>query len=294
MAIELKTLRKELVYKQAAPISSILQDFNELATTNSHLEVKQQPLNQLLKGAIIIVIVLVILIVFVPFLPISLLIILLLSFISVAIFAGIARLRYKGVNLPDQRCELLHNILHMLERDIDASTAIETTVVFSSPTQKDKCIGKTEHPYQSGFKLDLFEDRWLNIQGSFLDRTIFLLTITDLYQTKYGWKKIGRKNKYKSKSKSKGVEATLKLTYFKKRYGAAKVLKGKVKEAVKLPQSALIKNLRITDKYIQLTTKMPPPSDNNVESIYQTVAMMYLSLYQVLNLADLLTNKKEA
>ena len=38
---------------------------------------------------------------------------------------------------------------------------------------------------------------------------------------------------------------------------------------------------------------MPPDSDNNVESIYQTVAMMYLSLYQVLNLADLLTNKKE-
>ena len=185
MAIELKTLRKELVYKQAAPISSILQYFNELATTNSHLEVKQQPLNQLLKEAIIIVIVLVILIVFVPFLPISLLIILLLSFISVAIFAGIARLGYKGVNLPDQRCELLHNILHMLERDIDESTAIETTVVFRSPTQKDKCIG-TEHPYQSEFKLDLFEDRGLNIQGSFLDRTIFLLTLTDLYQTKYG------------------------------------------------------------------------------------------------------------
>ncbi len=294
MAIELKTLRKELIYKQAAPIYAILQDFEELATTNSYLKVKRQPLNRLLKGAIIIVVVLVVLIVFVPFLPKSLLIILLLSFIAVAIFAGIARLGYKGVSLPDQRCNLLHNILHMLERDIDESAAIETTVVFSSPTQKDKCIGKTEHPYQSGFKLDLFEDTWLKIQGSFLDRSIFLLTITDLYQTKYGWKKTGRKNKYKSKSKSKGVEATLKLTYFKKRYGAAKVLKDKVKEAVKLPQSVLIKNLKITDKYIQLTTKVPPTSDNNVEIIYQTVAMMYLSLYQVLNLADLLTNKKEA
>ena len=186
MAIELKTLRKELVYKQVTPISSILQDFEELATTNSYLKVKQQSLNQLLKGAIIVVIVLVILIVFVPFLPISLLIILLLSFISIAIFAGIARLRYKGVNLPDQRCNLLHNILNMLARDIDESAAIETTVFFSSPTQKDKCIGKTEHPYQSGFKLDLFEDTWLKIQGLFLDRSIFLLTVTDLYQTKHG------------------------------------------------------------------------------------------------------------
>ena len=101
MTIELKTLRKELIYKQTAPISLILQDFDELATTNSYLKAKQKPLNQLLTGAIIIAVVLVILIVFAPVLPISLLIILLSSFIAVAIFAGIARLGYKGVNLPD-------------------------------------------------------------------------------------------------------------------------------------------------------------------------------------------------
>lgn len=175
----------------------------------------------------------------------------------------------------------------MLSRDMDSNAEVE--IYLSSQSFKDK-IGSVPHPNKSGWKIEQYKQEWLTLKGKFLDKTYFELTLTELSKTIRGKKRTSSgKIKQKSKTKIQGLNIKLRLTYPQGRYGAVKVLKNDVNDAVKIPYFCQLKLLKITDKNLYFVVKILPDFAERKEEIYQTIAMMFLSLYQILNLAKMLS-----
>jgi hypothetical protein len=68
-----------------------------------------------------------------------------------------------------------------------------------------------------------------------------------------------------------------------------KVLDNEALSAIRIPTFCQMRGLRITDKSINLAVRISPDMSENNEEIYQSVTMMFLSLYQILNLAKILS-----
>jgi hypothetical protein len=158
---------------------------------------------------------------------------------------------------------------------------------FTPAGEKGKKTQTLPHPRKRGWKLDIFEDQWLTLEGKFLDSTNFFLTVTELNRTAYGQNPRG---KSKSKNKLKGTEINLKLSFPSKKYGSIHVIQKAAPEAVKLPEQVNLKRMKVTGKAIDLTVNTP--HSFNQEQMYQTITMMFLSLYQILNFAKMLSKKR--
>lgn len=178
----------------------------------------------------------------------------------------------------------------MFARDIDKASKIDVYLSFLISTDKQYKLGTIPHPSKKGWKIDSFQHQWLRMQGQFLDKTRFMLTVTGLSKTQSGWKQ-GRsgKSKYKSKTKPVGLDIGLTLNYSQKQYGAIKVLKNEIDTAIKVPVFCRIRNIKVTDKSIHLSVRTSPHLAEKSTEIYQAITMMFLSLYQVLNLAKALS-----
>ncbi|WP_083637028.1 hypothetical protein [Leptolyngbya sp. 'hensonii'] len=289
MAIDVTTFSKSLTYTAAIPIAAILQDLQQIAALDQVAEVQQKKFNWLLGISVVVAIMSCFLLatgVGFILLPLS---------VSAAIYSGVQAAKYSRLNVDNARYELLKRLLQMLGRDLQTGSEIETVLILSSPTDKSKKTTTVAHRYRSGWKVDLFEDPWLKLRGRFADGTRFCMTATELGQTAYGWKR-GRsgKNKYKSKTKSKGTELAVTLTYSQRKYGAVKVLQDSWQNAIKLPAGVRLKRVRLTDKGMLLQVTAPPDMTPARDNLYKTVTMMFLSLYQVLNLARVLSKPKQA
>ncbi|MBW4618308.1 MAG: hypothetical protein KME17_02840 [Cyanosarcina radialis HA8281-LM2] len=297
MPINLETFCEYLTYEANAPIENIWKDIEEIAQLDRDAEAKQAQFTKLLNSFIVAAIIIFILLFIALVSGIQPLIvigfILFVFCVIAAIFVCSKRQAYSRLNLPNYRYELLRKLLEMCQRDMENNSSVSVRLVFSKPTEKNKVFQTIPHPYQSGFKVDLCKDEWLKVKGEFLDRSRFVLTATELAQTKYGWKRSrSGKSKYKSKSKSRGLNISLMLDYSLRKYGAIKVLKNEAMSAIQLPQFTQIKHLKLTDKSIDLTVKMPASNNWYAEDIYKNITMMFLSLYQILNLARLLSKQK--
>lgn len=287
MPIHLETFRKHLTYENIATVSAILTDLNEIESIKENAVIKQKRFTSMMIWFILIGIVFLLLAVAInPFV-----IAVGVGFFIAAIYAGTMRNQSQRLNIPKQRYEILKQVLPMLERDMEKNAEVNVRLVLSPSTQKQKVSKTVPHPRYSNFKIDYYKDEWLKVQGIFLDKTRFLLTATELNQTQYGWKRSSSgKSKYKSKTKSQGLDIGLTLSYPRKQYGAVKVLQNHVREAVQIPELATVKRIKLTDKDVELIVNLFY-GYNDQETLYKTITMMFLSLYQVLNLARMLSKK---
>jgi hypothetical protein len=190
------------------------------------------------------------------------------------------KLRYDG-------CELPKKILSMVNRDLTPNSNVKILINFNPTGERGKIIQTLPHPRKRGWKLDIVEDQWLTLEGKFLDSTNFFLTVTELNRTAYGQNARGNS---KRKNKLKGTEINLKLSFPSKKYGSIHVIQKAAPEAVKLPEEVNLKRMKVTPKVINLTVNTP--QDLNQEEMYQTITMMFLSLYQVLNFAKMLSKRR--
>jgi hypothetical protein len=205
-----------------------------------------------------------------------------------AIFCSVKLSYYNKLKLRDDRYELPKKILSMVNRDRTPNSNVKILIHFTPAGKMGKKIQTLPHPSKRGWKLDIFEDQWLTLEGKFLDSTNFFLTVTDLNRRAYGRNARG---KWKSKNKPKGTEINLKLSFPSKKYGSIHVIQKAAPEAVKLPEEVNLKRMKVTGKAIDLTVNTP--YFLNQEEMYQTITMMFLSLYQILNFAKLLSRKRQ-
>lgn len=279
MPFERHIFLKNLTYAATAPTDSIFQDLNQITHLDRWAKSQQKKFSIWLIisfGAVVIFLF------WVPFLsPLA---------IIAAIYCLIMFVKFKSINIDNLRYQLTKKILSVLHRDRNKNQDVRINLIFSSPTKKNKKISKTPHPYRKGWQLELFQDQWLNLTGEFIDGTKFQLILTDIYRVSSGWKRSrSGKYKHKSKTKFKGSTISLNLKYLRRKYGAIEVLKQEAPGAIKLPKWSTVKNLKITDKALTLTVKS---ESKQINILYQTIISMFLSLYQILNLAKMLSKRK--
>jgi len=213
-----------------------------------------------------------------------------LALIVACIYTLVKRSQYKKTNISNHRYNLTKQILQMLGRDMDKASVFDLKLSFQPMEIDNNKIGTNPHPYKSGWKVDSYRNEWLRLQGQFLDKTRFNLSLTELSKKEYGWKRgSSGKQKYKTKTKGMGLDIDLKLSYPQSRYGAIKVLQNEINSAVKLPQSSTLRLAKVTDKSINISARIAPQFVEVQNTLYETIAAMFLSCYQVLNLAKLLS-----
>lgn len=285
MPLNLAQFRKQLTYQDCTSGGVILQTLREIAEVDRWAQKQIKKFTFLLfsfasLGFVTLLI------------SSSLLQLVVLGFVIGGVLFSITRLaQLSRLDVPDLRHHLPRKILQLLNRDRNGATDVKIHLDFRSSTDPRKKVEEGPHPYRRGWKVKIFEDKWLTLSGEFLDRTLFDLSIAEVYKTSSGWKKSrSGKSKHKSKTKFKGTFISLRLKYPPQKYGAAKVLKQEASEAIKLPGFANLKRIKVTDRAIFLAVKIGD-RPSYIEGIYETISVMFLSLYQILNLAKILAKK---
>ncbi len=290
MPINATSFRKTLTYTATASVAQIFQDLDEIAEIRKQIDErikKQQSLALTVVGIGGIAL-------SASFLLVNIIPPLVVTLggvgSTVAIIVGLILLiSYSRLNIPNYRYELIKPLLSLVSRDSKENTAFNINLVFSSPTAKNKQVSSGNHPNRRRWKVQLFHDQWCNFEGELLDGNRFQLTLSELNRIASGTNPRG---KHKSKTKLKGSEIILKLNFSPRQYGAIKVLREEAREAIQLQPGVEIKGLKMTDKAILLNVKVPPDSGaKSQEALYKIITMMFLSLYQILNLAKMLTKK---
>jgi hypothetical protein len=299
MSVDAKNFQKTLTYTATASSRIIFQDLGEIAKIDKEIKKKKSQFSLVLIIGMVGTCCSGFLSILLSALGSGFLsalgIILPIGFAITALMGVILGSRYGSWDISNYRYELSKKVLSLLNRDRNGKTDVNINLILSPPTRKNKRVSTGSHPTRPNWKVELFRDQWLTLEGEFLDGNSFQLTLTEVYRTASGWKRSTRgKNKHKSKTKSKGSEITLKLNYSQRRYGAIKVLKQDARGAIKLPEQVIMTKLIITDKVILLKVQVLPNISENKETLYQTISMMFLSLYQILSLAKILTKKKNA
>lgn len=206
------------------------------------------------------------------------------------IYFAVKLSKYGKLDIPNFRHELPQRILTMLDRDINREIPVTIAADFRSPIDKSKKISSRPHPYRSGLEIQEYKNLWFNLTGELLDKSQFQLNIIDFNRVTSGWvRSSSGKNKYKSKTKYRGTEINVSLKYSQRKYGAIQLLKQNVLEAIQLPGDVSIKRLKVTDKFLFLSALSRSQASNK---LYEITVSIFLSLYQVLNLARVLSKRK--
>jgi uncharacterized membrane protein len=289
-------VQKNHTYRSTASIAAMSQNLRGIAQLQQDITRKKTRFTWIAVGAFAGAFISVFVTTLMP--PIRILLIIVGVFLG--IYAAIMVSHQGKIEFVKYRYSLLERLLNVLGRDIQNSAHVNLVAVFSKPNLAQKKQDTIPHPIRKDWKLDRFCDRWLDLKGRFLDGSRFDLSVTEFYQKAYGWKRgSSGKSKYKTKSKSKGWEVALTLKYSARKYGATQVLQQEIRDAIQLPNQSVLKELEIKPKSIHLVVKVKPEapnsSDENLEEdLYRTITMMFLSLYQILNLAKLLSRPKGA
>lgn len=219
--------------------------------------------------------------------------------LGVLLILGILKLFERPWLIPSERYVLPFRLIQKVIRDMELEPSLHLSFNCYPVNAKRKRIETIPDPNRDRWKIDRYTDPWLLLEGKFLDQTEFTLTLTELYIEKHGWKHSrSGKSKHKRKGKPKGSSLTLTLRFQRKKYGAVTVLKDSLKEALQLPLTARVKRIKVSDRTLSLTVKVPPyPSprhfdvDRNVDvkQVEELITQMFLSLYHVLNLAQKLS-----
>ena len=182
MAINLKTFAKDLTYQADTSVSQIFKDLKEIAEIKQLADQKVAYFRALAIGSGLSIIIIGLFLESLNALTnwTGLGFFLLAVLIVPAIFCSVKWNYYHKLKLREARCELPKKIVSMVNRDRTPNSNVKILIDFTPGRQKHKKVQTLPHPRKRGWKLDIFEDRWLTLEGKFLDSTNFFLTVTEL------------------------------------------------------------------------------------------------------------------
>lgn len=210
--------------------------------------------------------------------------------ISIAI-----RSRYKRLNLDNRRYELVTRLMRYLSADMAAGQPIDVTIDLRELDHGDKHTGEGA---SNGWKIRYYKDPWLQVQGRFVDGTSFVIQLVQLLQKRSKWKRSASgKMKQKTKRKGKAV-AVVRLSAKPDKYPRLSRVAGDAHQAVQLPGHAALGDLVIDGHRLTIKStiieRWTDGEEDGEHSGSQAIAMMLLSLYQVLNLAKAIDKREQA
>lgn len=196
--------------------------------------------------------------------------------LAAGVFGIVKGFMWWGRDIPDERHELAGKLIDLIARDSSPDAAVALKLGLSSVNSSEHRITDPKVAVRSD--RNYYQAEWLQLRGRLADKTRYLLSVTEVLQVKHR----------KSKQKPKGFTITLVLAYPPKRYGAAKQLEQHFAGNIKLPAGVSVKSMRVSERILRLTVKHPPGGvmiggEKLSNKLYQTIAMMLLSAYQLLN-----------
>jgi hypothetical protein len=278
MALSLDQFGQKLVYENSATVATIGQDMLSLRGFDKVHEKLQTRWG--CGGALCLVAGVPTL--FTPVFPLG---IALIIFGIVSLFVyGYHRKR----NLEDRRYETVANLLHLLGRDIGKDTPLQARVDLRKPTEKSKLRSTGTIGI---WKVKYYTDPWLHLHGRLLDGTSFSCQMTDLVQVRSAWKR-GSSGKSKLKTKEKKwLRTTVRLRVKPKAFPGLKEVAAGAEAAVRMPPGVIVRRFSCGEDELLLKTGTKREWDAKLRSgtdmlsAPETVALAFLSLYQILNLA---------
>lgn len=177
---------------------------------------------------------------------------------------------------------LLSQLLDFWAKDLIPKSKLKLVLVLSDITDLQKFRGNEPDPRRPERTFSFYRDDWLRVKGKFADGTHFFLQITEIYRT-CRWQNRNGKSRYREKHK--GYRIGLSLHFDPEIYRQVPQHIKRADVAVKLPPDGRLQDIQVTENRIQLKVKVEPPSNTSGcrELLYQTVVMMFLSAYQILN-----------
>lgn len=212
------------------------------------------------------------------------------------VIAFVLRAVHKSLNLENRRYELLDGLLRLLGADMAEDAAVDVALDLRAPNHKSKFQrkGQVKRKWGSSWNVNYFKDPWLRLRGRLLDGTRFQVLVTEKHQDRSRWK-TSSSGKKKRKTKTKAsTEAAVILRMKEGRYGPLDSFISELGGAVKLPPWAETKRLEGDSGSLKLESQtsaawdVTRPRTSKPASGPDGVAwisMMFLSLYQGLNLA---------
>ncbi|MFH1747789.1 MAG: hypothetical protein ABIG44_12205 [Planctomycetota bacterium] len=289
MSLDLSQFKQTRIYEQQTAIPEILEDLGRVrAIDREHEKIERQWGYIALMAIFVAVIGVVVAIITQQ-----------LGFVGItaagiigAIVCFIVKGRYGRFNFEDRRYELLEQALDMLGRDMAQGATCNVQLDLGPANENSKFTGKGQ---VRDWKVKYYTDPWLSLRGRLLDGTAFQLVLIDKLQQRSKWKR-SRSGKQKHKSKKKLAHAAvLQLRIKPSRYPNLQAISADAAGAIQLPDGVEIKSLNCADARIKLKAKWPaertmgptPGSERRKLLLdeAQLVAMMFISLFQVLNLA---------
>lgn len=200
-------------------------------------------------------------------------------------------------NYDDKRYDMLHAILDLLGRDTSASELLNVQLDLRKPNDPRKFL---RNGRAGPWKVRHFTDPWLQLHGRLLDGTVYRFRIVTHFQQRDRWK-TNRRGKWKHKTKTKSATTwELRLRAKREKHPNIDQLTQDIAGAVQLPPWVMLKSVAAagnslvlkasakTDWSVPMEQGRRPARDG-----LATVAMMFLSLYQVLNLSRRITKAQD-
>jgi len=190
--------------------------------------------------------------------------------------------------------DLLDRSLAPLSRDIPANGKLKVQLDLRPREIPEKLKREGQ---ANGWKVKYYLDSWLSLSGRFLDGSVFRLTATTKLQKRRKWKKSSSgKSKLKTKSKELTV-FSLRLRFKTRKYPGVETIQN-AKGAVQLPKGASIRKVKAYADEVFLAAGVsawdnaaPSKEATTTVSGPHMIAMMFLSVYQILNLSKAIAKK---
>ncbi len=271
MAIDKKQLQSAGIYQANAPLSSILDEVEQIVCFLQEIESERRKLRKFgglfIAGGLVLAIVS------------GVLNIKALGFLAFLGFTtGVGLFIYsfvygRAMHGHQSRCQLVKELFKVHQQDADPRSPFSVRLAMKSQPTLVK-----EEPWadRKNGKQKFFQEDYLSIEGELLDGTVLSENLTELTRKRSFTNPRG---KSKTKTRSRYILA-LKFRYPNDLYKDARPAQQALHEGVRVPSSANVRELRVDEKAITVKSMVKVEGE-----IVQASAMSCLGAYRILNLA---------
>ena len=224
---------------------------------------------------------------------------LIFGFLLAGIYAGTMRQKARKWHFPRDRERLFQDVLKLLKRDMDPEEALDIQLCLGNVTQTGKAIHQRPNPQNPNQPLEDWRNPWFGIKGRFLDGSLFSLRLVERVALSATGTSSAVKQAEKAKPNSRstakepsasceGFDLNLQLHVDQRHYGDLTPLAPHLSGAVKLLPGAELIHHYSAEQDLSLTLSLPPAFTASL--MHQSTAMLFLSAYHILHLAQQLHN----
>ncbi|MDA7541203.1 hypothetical protein N8639_00015 [bacterium] len=208
-----------------------------------------------------------------------------------AVIHGRALSVHSRLNLDDKRYRLMSELTRLISVDMSETEALNARLVFGRHDRDEAFVKKGEIGY---WNVNFFVNEWFALTGRLLDGSKFSFSIKEKQQNRSRTSR-SASGKTKHKTKVKNAEEILMIVRPKeKRYPHLEKLVPEAAKALQIPGYAELKSFKFQQSSIVLKLSIRELSchcwghgeniDQQVKERVNLLAMMLLSVYQLLNL----------